>query len=489
MAKKALTGIAVLVAGFVLGGAFILLTGQWPSVSGPGGFAPRASERIVQSGRAFSGIAESVSPTVVNISTVRVRQPESSYSDDPFFDFFRDFPIPGDGPGLRKRWSEQSFGSGVIVSPDGYIITNNHVVGGADKIKVTLYDRRVMAGKVIGADPKTDIAVVKISADDLPTIPWGDSDNLQVGEFVLAVGDPFGLSHTVTMGIISAVGRANVGIADYEDFIQTDAAINPGNSGGPLVDARGSLIGINTAIFSRSGGYQGIGFAVPSNMARLIMEQLMREGRVVRGWLGVTVQELTPELAGKFRHGSSRGALVGEALKGSPAAEAEIMSGDIILEYGGKEVEGASELKNMVSRSSPGTRMPVKFLRGGAVLRLMVTVGELPREREKPASGQPRQYGRGALYGLSVIALSEDIARQLDLESGSRGVVVVGVQEGSPADGSGLKRGDLIQEIERKRITGLDDYRAVSSSVRDRDSVLMFINRGGRKFYLTVIVS
>ena len=281
MKTKAFIGTTLLLLGFVLGAIAFYFLSEKSGVSLPPVqvISPRVTGEITDTGKSFSYIVNTVSPAVVNISTVKLMTRKNSFSDDPFFEFFNDFFNPFDF-GLDKKWKEQSLGSGVIVSNDGYIITNYHVVSNADKIKVTLFDRRVFKGKIIGADPKTDIAVVKISANNLPMVPWGDSDNMQVGEFVLAIGNPFGLSHTVTMGIISAVGRANVGIADYEDFIQTDAAINPGNSGGPLVSTNGDLRGINTAIVSRSGGYQGIGFAVPSDMARLIMEQLVKEGKV-----------------------------------------------------------------------------------------------------------------------------------------------------------------------------------------------------------------
>jgi len=486
MAKGTFKGIIILIAGVFLGGLAMLFWQARPS-GGPG--AALSPSQGFKSSRAFSEIVRAVSPSVVNISVTKAGGRGSSFSEDPFFDFFRDFFSPPESPGSQKKWKEQSFGSGVIVSPDGYIITNYHVVADADRLSVTLYDRRVFDGTVVGTDPKTDIAVVRISAEGIPGIAWGDSDKLQVGEFVLAIGDPFGLSHTVTMGIISAVGRANVGIADYEDFIQTDAAINPGNSGGPLVDSSGELIGINTAIFSRSGGYQGIGFAVPSNMARLIMEQLIKEGKVVRGWLGVTIQELTPELARKFGLGKPGGALVSESLRGGPAESSGIRGGDIVLEYGGREVGGSSEMKNMVSRSRPGTKVPVKLWRDGETLRLMVLVGEPPREEEKAAPGRPLNAGMDAFYGLSVIALTNDIARQLGLASDVRGVVVVGVKDGSPADDAGLKRGDVILEIDRRKILDLRDFREASSEARAEDAVLMYINRGGRKFFLTVLVS
>ncbi|MCX8069558.1 MAG: trypsin-like peptidase domain-containing protein, partial [Thermodesulfovibrionales bacterium] len=292
MSKKLFWIPVVLLIGFLLGGlTYFIITKSKPQTSYT---QPKAPKQIEETARAFSDIVRVVSPSVVNISSTKTVKRRQSESDD-FFDFFIQ---PPDARG--KKWKEQSLGSGVVVASDGLIVTNNHVVEQSDEIRVILYDKRSFKAKVIGSDPKTDIAIIKIDAKGLQTIPWGDSEKLQVGEFVLAIGNPFGLSHTVTMGIISAVGRADVGISDYEDFIQTDAAINPGNSGGPLVNTRGEMIGINTAIFSRTGGYQGIGFAVPSNMVRMVIEHLLKEGKVTRGWLGVTIQELTPELAQKF---------------------------------------------------------------------------------------------------------------------------------------------------------------------------------------------
>jgi serine protease Do len=482
--KKVFIGIILMLLGFGLGSISSQLLKKDSPAAGPQWVtAPRVTQRILETSKAFSEIVEAVAPSVVNISTVKMVR---DAPEDPFFDFFNEFFSPFYDFGDQKKWREQSLGSGVVVSTDGYIITNNHVVSGAEKIKVTLYDNSVFNGRVIGADPKTDIAVIKISTEGLPIIPWGDSDGLQVGEFVLAIGSPYGLSHTVTMGIISAVGRADVGVADYEDFIQTDAAINPGNSGGPLVDARGDLIGINTAIFSRSGGYQGIGFAVPSNMARLIIEQLIKEGKVVRGWLGVTIQELTPEISRKFGHSSLDGALVGEALNGSPAQRAGLRRGDIILRFDGKEVSGPAALKNMVAQHKPGKKVPVKILRDGKNLTITVTVGELPAEFEMAAPEPAPEIQRSAFYGLNVITLTEDIARQLSLDRDEPGVVVIGVQAGSPAEEAGLKRGDVIQEVEHKRVTGIEDFEAMASRIGQKETVLLFVNRGGRKFYITV---
>jgi serine protease Do len=442
------------------------------------------SSQIIDTSKAFSEIASVISPTVVNISTTKVMKREiNPLTDDPFFDLlnpFHNFKMP-------KKWKEQSLGSGVIVSPDGYIITNNHVVEQADEIRVTLVDKRSFKARIIGADTKTDIAVVKIDADNLRAAQWGDSDKLLVGEFVLAIGNPYGLSHTVTMGIISAVGRANVGIADYEDFIQTDAAINPGNSGGPLVNIKGELIGINTAIFSRSGGYQGIGFAVPSNMARLVLGQLVQKGKVIRGWLGVTIQELTPDLSGKFGLKNEKGALVGDVAKGSPAEKAGIRRGDIILEFNGRKVTDVGTLRNMVAQSKVGSELELRILRGSREYVLKVVIVELPKDVIEAAPGDaPEESGFEGLSGLTVMDLSREIARQLGLGKDEKGVVVVRVETAGQAEEAGIRKGDVIQEIDRKRIESLGDYNRVISGIRQGDAVLLFVNRGGKKFYLTI---
>ncbi|MEW6215120.1 MAG: DegQ family serine endoprotease [Nitrospirota bacterium] len=490
MKKKIFIGIAILLTGFLLGGLtfYILgkITGQQSSYS-PYTFTPNVPRQIMETGRAFSEIVGTVAPAVVNISTTKVlRRDTGPFFEDPFFDFFspfHDLRIP-------KKWKEQSLGSGVIVSPDGYIITNNHVVEKADEIRVTLLDKRTFKGRIVGSDPKTDIAILRIAASNLPTIPWGDSERLQVGEFVLAIGNPYGLSHTVTMGIISAVGRANVGVADYEDFIQTDAAINPGNSGGPLVNIKGDLIGINTAIFSRTGGYQGIGFAVPSNMARLIMDQLVQKGKVIRGWLGVTIQELTPELAQKFGLKKSKGALVSDIAEGSPAKKAGIMRGDVILEFNGKEVKDVSSLRNMVAQSKIGTEISMKILRSGKEYMVKAIVAELPKEVAEVVPNQlPGDSEAGALTGLTVMDLTKEIARQLGFSKYEKGVVIVRVEPGSPADEAGIKKGDIIKEIDKKQIDNLEDFNRIASNIKENETVLLFINRSGKKFYVTLKAS
>ena len=485
MKNKIAIGITVLLIGFLLGGVSFYFLGKITGQQkGYIPLTPRVPGQIAESGKAFSEIASAISPSVVNISTTKVMKRElAPFLEDPFSEFFspfRDFKMP-------KKWKEQSLGSGVIISPDGYIITNNHVVEQADEIRVTLFDKRSFKAKVIGSDNKTDVAIVKIDADNLYAAQWGDSDKLQVGEFVLAIGNPYGLSHTVTMGIISAVGRANVGIADYEDFIQTDAAINPGNSGGPLVNTRGELIGINTAIFSRSGGYQGIGFAVPSNMARLVMDQLLQKGKVTRGWLGVTIQEITPELSQKFGLKTAKGALIGDVAKGSPAEKAGIKRGDIILEFNGKKVSDVGNLRNMVAQSKVGVQIPLTIMRSGKEYGINVTTSELPKDVSEITPGNvPEDNALEGLTGLNVMELTREISRQLGLPRDEKGVVVVRVEPGSSVEDAGLRKGDVIQEIDRKKIISLDDYIRIVATIHSGDTVLMFINRDGKKFYVTI---
>ncbi len=451
---------------------------------------PKVPEQLLESGRAFSEIVKAVGPAVVNISTVKVfnQQPRerSPFFSDPFFrDFFgspfREYREP-------RSYKEQSMGSGVIVSPDGLIVTNNHVVKDADEIKVTLFNRKEYLAEIVGTDPKTDLAVIKIEEKELPTVPWGNSEKLEVGEFVLAIGSPFGLARTVTMGIISATGRANVGIADYEDFIQTDAAINPGNSGGPLVNIGGELVGINTAIFSRSGGYQGIGFAVPSNMAKRVMKQLLKEGRVSRGWFGVTIQDITPEIADHFGLAEVRGALVGDVMPGSPAEKAGIRRGDVVLEFDGKVVDDVSSFRNIVASTTAGSKVSVVLLRNGKKKTVDAKITELPIEGHGKLSPRKskRDLQKDSRLGLSVIGLSRDVQRQLGLPPEEKGVVVVRVDPGSPADEAGLRKGDVIQEVNRQRTLSVRDFDNAVSAGRGGGPLLMFVNRLGRKFYVSV---
>ncbi len=437
----------------------------------------------------FVAVVKAVTPAVVNISTTRTVRTQpgdmSPLMEDPFFrqffgeEFFKRFQVP------RER-RENSLGSGVIVDPSGYIVTNNHVVAKADEIKVLLNDKREFTGKVVGTDPKTDLAVVKINAKNLPTVPWGDSDKLDVGEYVLAIGNPFGLTQTVTMGIVSATGRADVGIADYEDFIQTDAAINPGNSGGAMVNARGELVGINTAIFSRSGGYMGIGFAVPANMTRAVMGSLIKSGKVVRGWLGVSIQQVTPELAKQFGLKEAKGALVSETMENSPAAKAGLQSGDIITALDGKAVDGPSMLRNLVAQIPIGKNVKLDVMRERSMTSVTVAVAEQPKEiAEAPEEAGESGAKSGALAGVEARTLTPDILRQLGLPPGTAGVVVSGVADGSPAEAAGLQPGDVITEINRQRVAGLADFKRLAGKV-GKKNVLLYVNRQGRKLFIAI---
>jgi len=378
----------------------------------------------------------------------------------------------------------------VIVSEDGYIVTNNHVIEKAQEIKVQLTNKRDYKAKLIGADPKTDLAVIKIEAAGLPALPWGDSTRLRVGEIVFAIGNPFGLNSTVTMGVISAVGRANVGIADYEDFIQTDAAINPGNSGGALLNARGELVGINTAIVSRTGGYQGIGFAVPSGMARQVMESLIKFKKVVRGWLGVSIQEVTSDLAEEFGTKDLKGALVSGVMKSSPAEKAGIKQGDVLLTFNGKDVEDTGHLRNMVSQTPIGTKVKVRLLRQKKELELDVTIAELPKKAGEAAAEEDADGGgageSGTLSGLTVRELTPDLARRFGITEAETGVVVVKVEQGSRAAEAGVRPGDLVLQINQKDIATLEDYKKAAGRIKAKDRALLLIRRKGEDLFLTL---
>ncbi len=379
----------------------------------------------------FVQVAKVVKPAVVNIFATKSGRgsegPHGALPDEPFFhrffgdEWFRRFEAP-------RAHKERSLGSGVIVRSNGLIITNNHVVSQAEEINVFLSDKREFKAKLIGTDSKTDLAVLRIDADGLQTIRWADSDRLEVGELVLAVGNPFGLNQTVTMGIVSAVGRASMGIAEYEDFIQTDAAINPGNSGGPLVNVRGEVVGINTAIFSQSGGNMGIGFAVPSNLAHSVMEQLVHGGRVVRGWLGVSVQELTPELAARFGLDRTAGVLVSDVVENSPAQKAGFERGDVIVEYDGKMVETPTQLRNAVAQTPIGKQVTIKLVRHNTPKRVEVTIAEQPRSVAQNHGERTPPVAPAGFVERDVSEPTEAAATQYGLRRGPHGVVAVSVQ-------------------------------------------------------------
>jgi Do/DeqQ family serine protease len=470
--------IVGLVAGLTISSAF---TVHQHSYAEDAKISKEALDILSKTNQAMSEVVSAVKPSVVNISsvkTVKMAERSTPFSPDPFFkkffgDEFRNF----DKPREQKR---SGLGSGVIVDKNGYILTNNHVIRGADEIKVTLSDKREFKGKVIGTDQKTDLAVIKIESDQLPVLRLGDSDNLKIGETVLAIGNPFGLNQTVTTGIVSATGRANVGIADYEDFIQTDAAINPGNSGGALVNIRGELIGINTAIFSTSGGYQGIGFAIPSNMAKDVMKSLIKNGKVVRGWLGLSIQPLTNDLVKQFNLRDDNGALVGDVVEDSPAEKAGIQRGDVIIEFNGREVKDVTHLRNMVADSDPGKEVTVKLSRDGNIKTVEVKIAEMPSEIHAQAQSFDNQF-----KGVSVQSLTPQLKDNLTIPKRVTGVVITDIDEDSPVEGT-LMKNDIIMEINRKRISSIKDYEEVVAGIHPDENTLVLIFRKGAAMYITL---
>jgi serine protease Do len=434
----------------------------------------------------FAPIVKKVGPSVVKVfTTTKARQ--TSFWGLPDLDdswlrrFFGDRFDRPNGPRRFEVPPQRGIGSGVIVTKDGYILTNNHVVDDADEVKITLQDGREFDAKVIGKDPKTDVAVLKVEAKDLPFMEMADSDKSEVGDVVLAIGNPFGIGQTVTTGIISATGRATLGL-DYEDFIQTDAAINPGNSGGALVDAEGRLIGINTAILSRSGGNQGIGFAIPTNLAREVMDALIQDGKVTRGYLGIVIQDLTPALAKQFKLKEQKGALVSDVVPKGPADKAGLQNGDVVLELDGKPVRDSRHLKLQVARVKPGTTVPMKVLREGATKTLQVTVSEMPGA-EKLAKTEPGgSEDTETLKGVGVTDLDPRMREQFNLPEHVRGAVVTEVDENSAAYEAGLRTGDVILEINRRPVRNAQDAIRLTEDPKERVSLLRVWSKGGSRY-------
>jgi serine protease Do len=449
----------------------------------------RSITRELGSHTSFAPVVKKVAPGVVKVFTT-TRVHNTALSGQPGMDdlFRRFFGDESEGRMPRRNFNaprQQGVGSGVIATKDGYILTNNHVVDGADEVKVALQDGREFTAKVVGRDPKSDVAVIKIDAKDLPAVPMADSDKVEVGDVVLAIGNPFGIGQTVTTGIVSATGRAGPVGLDYEDFIQTDAAINPGNSGGALVDAEGRLIGINTAILSRTGGNQGIGFAIPCNLARDVMGDLVKDGHVTRGFLGVVIQDVTPPLAKQFDLKENTGALVGDVSAKSPAEKAGIESGDVILEFNGKKVTDSRHLKLEVARVQPGETVPVKILRDGASKTLRVTVKEMPGTEQQAKNNTPRSDDTGTLNGVAVGDLDRQARQQFDLPNNVNGVVITEVDPSSPAAEAGLKAGDVIQEINRKPVKSADEAVRLTENTKDKVTLLR-VWRNGNSHFLVV---
>jgi serine protease Do len=440
----------------------------------------------------FAPVVEKVAPSVVTVfttQTVARGLTTFPFGDDTLRQFFG-----GQSPQRQGKQTLQGLGSGVIVSPDGYILTANHVVSGADEIMVGLgIDLRKFKARKVGTDPGTDVALLKIDENNLPSITFADSEKARAGDIVLAIGNPFGLRQTVTMGIISAVGRGGMGIVDYENFIQTDAAINMGNSGGALVDTQGRLLGINTAIFTRTGGNQGVGFAIPANLARDVMQSLRDKGRVVRGYIGASVQTLTPELAEAMKlKGQLSGALVGEVEQHSPAAKAGIKSGDVITAVSGKKVSDARELRLMIGSMAPGTKAQIQATRDSQTKTFDVQLGEMPAGGAQQGEAQmsaeePAQPEKATVFGgVSVADITDDIRTALNLSKDVQGAVIADIDTDSPAAKAGMREGDVIQEVNKQPVRNAKDLVAISKKLKPNEKILIRVWSQGRSGYVAL---
>ena len=443
-----------------------------------------------RSAKAFSSVVKKAGPAVVYVGVEKEAAAGGTNQlpdlfNDPFFERFfgPQFRHPRIDPRQdRRTFKRQGAGSGFIIASDGYILTNNHVVGNAGKITVRLADKREFQAKVIGTDPRSDVAVIKIDAKDLPVLPLGNSDKLEVGEWVIAIGSPFELSQTVTVGVVSAKGRNRMGITDYENFIQTDAAINPGNSGGPLLNIRGEAVGMNTAIFSRSGGYMGIGFAIPINMAKSIEQQLRKSGKVTRGWLGVMIQDVNEDLAKSFG-GRAGGALITEVSDDSPAKKSGLLQGDIIVSINDEAVTDVGDLRNKIAMIPPSTDVTLRILRDGNEKNLLVAIGEQPADMDSVT----KKMSGGALseYGFSLQDLTREVAEQFGYAK-DQGVLIADVEADSAAAQVGLQAGMLIEEVNRIRVRNLKELQQALKKAGNAKQILLRIRSSERSQYVVL---
>ncbi len=470
----------------VVAGVFLLL---FAVGSGPAAVAPDPAVAALRAtGKAFASVAKQVSPSVVGITVEKkitsnatggrvlpFGGPSDQFGDDLLRRFFGE-PTPD------RDFHTMGQGSGFIVTSDGYILTNSHVVTEATRVTVRLHDGSEYNATVVGTDPRSDVAVIKIDARDLPAVTMADSDTVEVGEWVVAVGNPFGLSHSVTAGIVSARGRSSVGIADYEDFIQTDAAINPGNSGGPLVNLEGKVVGVNTAILSRTGGAMGVGFAIPANMAKQIYDQLRQDGTVTRGFLGVVIQNLTKDLAEIFGLGDTTGLLIAQVSVGSPAARGGFKQGDVIVELNAKPVEQIGRFRNRIALMKPGTEATFGVVRAGKPITITVAVGALESDGPTAVAARPETTER---LGVTVKTLTPDLAEQLGA-AGDRGVLITQVQTGSIAAAAGLRPGTIVKEVNKTPVTNVEEFKKALENRANRDVILLLLKDKEYERFLTL---
>jgi serine protease Do len=487
---RALLGIALLALALTTTVGLTLHGGTTPDTHNQA----QAIASATETGKAFAAVTKQVTPAVVFIRATKQHVMTSNVPnfnglqgqipDELLRQFFGNQMPDFQGPRQPQSQPMVGEGSGFLISKDGYILTNNHVVGGANQLEVTLSDGRKLEAKLVGTDERTDVAIIKIDAKDLPVLPMGDSDKMEVGEWVLAVGSPFGLTGTVTSGIVSAKGRDGMGITEYENFIQTDAAINPGNSGGPLVNLQGEAIGINTAIVSRTGSFNGIGFAIPMNMVKQVCDQIMDHGSVTRGYLGVMIQALTPELAKSFGLGDASGVLVGDVSSDGPAAAAGLQRGDLIVSLNNEPVKDITGFRNRVAMMKPESKVTLDVVRDGQHKEFSLQIGTLP-ETATVANNAPEKETAGSSWGLSVQSLNPQLAEQLGVDR-TEGVVVTDVDASSVVANAGMRPGMVITEVNRKPVKNARDFEQAVKASKDPNSLLLLVQVGGRTQYLAL---
>ncbi len=485
--SKVLRVFAVVVVVGIVAGGWVLYGLEKANDAGVqvSTIAPASAQVIDQS--QITAAAKKAMPSVVAVASTKIvtsRPFPRPFSDDPFFRrFFRDIP------GQEREYEQHGLGSGVVVSEDGYILTNAHVIANADQIEVHLYDERVMNAEVVGSDEGSELAVLKIDAKDLAVLAMADSDRAEVGEIVLAIGSPFGLGNTVTMGIISAKGRTDLGIvgeASYEDFIQTDAAINPGNSGGALINLKGELVGINTAIATYTRGYQGVGFAIPTNLARRVMDSLVEHGELVRGWLGVRIKDITPELAEQFNLKNTKGVLVSYLEEESPAAHANLKVGDVILSVNGRELDTPGTLTAIIGTTQPDTEVALDVVSGGKEETRTVRIGKRPKTPTERAVGLPDVDGDvEILPGIWASDLSAELRDSMDLPQNARAIVITRTDEAKMQSRMPLQAGDLIVAVNQSKVASVQQAHKIVNASK-RDTVLLLVQRGRHSIFTTV---